>query len=397
MDCWDYDVVSNFKFILRNRKSPVFMKVLIAPDKFKHSLSTFQAIEAIQKGLQQSSDSFQLSGLPLADGGDDFAEVMGYYTSAQRIMVEVADPLFRPIQASYFISGRTAFIEMAKASGLQLLKPGAYNCMLTSSYGTGLMIAHALSHGVDEIILGIGGSATNDCGIGMAAALGYRFLDEEGKEVTPTGGNLIHIYSIEAPPKNVMHQKKFVIASDVTNYLTGDFGAAKVFAPQKGATPKMVQSLEEGTLHLAKVVQRDLGVNILNIKGGGAAGGMGAGSVAFFGAMLVNGAELVFNYSQAETQIREADVVITGEGKIDKPSLQDKLLYGISGLCQKHNKPLIALCGMLDVTPKQLEEAGVTAAFSIINKPLSIEESYKNAAVLLEQTAYYVGKMMKGI
>ena len=373
------------------------MKVLIAPDKFKHSLSTFQAIEAIQKGLQQSSDSFQLTCLPLADGGDDFAEVMGHYTSAQKIMVEVADPLFRPVQASYFIRGRTAFIEMAKASGLQLLKPGEFNCMLTSSYGTGQMIAHALSHGVDEIILGIGGSATNDCGIGMAAALGYRFLDKDGKEVLPAGGNLIHIYKVEAPPKTVMDHKRFVIASDVTNYLTGDFGAARVFAPQKGATPEMVQSLEEGALHLAKVVQRDLGINILQITGGGAAGGMGAGSVAFFGAVLVNGAELVFKYSQAETQIRDADVVITGEGKIDHQSLQGKLLHGISVLCQQYNKPLIALCGTLDVTPNQLEEAGVTAAFSIINKPLPIEESYKNAAVLLEQTAYYVGKMMKGI
>jgi glycerate kinase len=370
------------------------MKILIASDKFKHSLSTFQAIEAIRKGLQQASNSFQIVGLPLADGGDNFGEVMAHYTGAQKQTVEVSDPLFRPIKATYYISGRTAFIEMAKASGMQLLKPSEFNCMLTSTYGTGQMIGHALSNGVDEIILGIGGSATNDCGIGMAAALGYRFLDKAGKEVKSTGSNMIDIHTVERPEKMILKGIRIVVASDVTNFLTGQNGAANIFAPQKGATPEMVIQLEEGALHLAKVVQTDFGINILDIAGGGAAGGLGAGCVAFLSAELVNGAELVFTYSQAESQIKEADIVITGEGKIDQQSLHGKLLYSISVLCKKHQKPLVALCGTLDVTPQELEEAGVTAAFSIVDKPMSPEESYRNAAVLLEQTAYYTGRML---
>jgi glycerate 2-kinase len=370
------------------------MKIVVASDKFKHSLSTFQAIEAIRKGLQQASKSFEIIGLPMADGGDNFSEVMAYYASAQKQSVSVFDPLFRPVQASYYKSGKTAILEMAKASGLQLLMPEEYNCSRTSTFGVGQMIRHAVLEGVEEIILGIGGSATNDCGMGMAAALGYRFLDKEGKEVHPTGGNMIRIHSVEVPEKAIPDHIRIIVASDVTNYLTGDYGAAAIFAPQKGATPEMVQLLEEGALHLAKIVYRDLGINILDIKGGGAAGGLGAGCVAFLGAVLVNGAELIFTYSQAEKHISEADVVITGEGKIDQQSLRGKLLYSISTLCKKHQKPLIAFCGTLDATPHQMEVLGVTSAFSIINKPMPLEESHKNAAVLLEQTAYFAGKMM---
>ncbi len=373
------------------------MKILIASDKFKHSLSTFQAIQAIRKGLQQASDSFQMVDLPLADGGDNFGEVIAHYTGAQKQTVDVSDPLFRSIKASYYISGQTAFIEMAKASGIQLLQPDEYNCMLTSTYGTGQMIRHALSQGAYEIILGIGGSATNDCGIGMAAALGYRFLNKAGKEVKPTGGNMIQIHKVVRPDKMIQEGKRIVVASDVTNFLTGQKGAASIYGPQKGATPAMIQQLEEGAIHLAAIVQRDLGINMLEIEGGGAAGGLGAGCVAFLKAVLVNGAELIFSYSQAETKIKEADVVITGEGKIDQQSLHGKLLYSISAICKKHQKPLLAFSGILDVTPQQLEEAGVTAAFSIINKPIPLEESYRNAAILLEQTAYSVGKMMKRI
>lgn len=371
------------------------MKIVIASDKFKHSLSTFQAVDAIRQGLQQASTSFQIVGLPMADGGDNFSEVMGYYARAQRQIVEVSDPLFRPVMTSYYINGKTAFIEMAKASGLQMLQPEEYNCALTSTYGTGQMIGHALMHGVEEIILGIGGSATNDCGTGLSAALGYRFLDKEGREVKPTGGNLIQITNVVAPDKVIPAHVKIVVATDVSNYLTGENGAARAFAPQKGASPEMVQQLEAGAIQLAKVIKRDLGIDILDIQGGGAAGGLGAGCVAFLGAELVNGAALVFNYSQAEKHISEADVVITGEGKIDYQSLHGKLLYSLSGLCQKYQKPLVAFCGTLDVTPQQLEAIGVTAAFSIINKPIPQEEIYKDAANLLEHAAFYIGRMMK--
>jgi glycerate kinase len=370
------------------------MKILIVPDKFKHSLSTFQVIDGIREGFKQASDSFDIIGLPMADGGDHFSEVMAYYTNAQKHEVEVSDPLFRPVRASYYIKDHTAIVEMAKASGLQLLAPSEYNCAQTSTYGVGQIIGDALEHGVSELILGIGGSATNDCGIGMAAALGYRFLDRAGNEVKPTGGNMIHIEHVEAPYRTISSAIKITVATDVSNFLTGPMGAATVYAPQKGATPEMVQQLEEGALHLAAIVQRDLGISILDIEGGGAAGGLGAGCVAFLKAVLVNGSELVFTYSQAEKHISEADVVITGEGKIDQQSLHGKLLYSLSAICKKYHKPLFAFCGTLDVTPQQLEALGVTAAFSIISKPMCREETYQHAANLLEQTAYNVGRIM---
>lgn len=370
------------------------MRVLVASDKFKHSLNSFEAVNYISNGLYRASDSFQVLSLPLSDGGDHFSEVLAYYTNAQEHSTLVADPLFRPIHTKYFINGKTAFIEMAKASGLQLLLPEEYNCMHTSTYGVGQLIKHAIQQGVDEIVLGIGGSATHDCGIGMAAALGYKFLDKDGKELKPIGGNLASIKMIDKTRRINLDHIRFIIASDVSNFLTGQNGAARIYAPQKGATPEMVQLLEEGTIQFAEAIRNDLGIETLNLKGGGAAGGLGAGSFAFLNAEIANGADVVFNYSHTEKHIKEADIVITGEGKLDQQSLEGKLLYSIAALCKKYNKPLIAICGTLDITPQQVKEAGLTAAFSIINKPMPPKEAFKNAASLLEETSFYLGRLI---
>jgi glycerate 2-kinase len=373
------------------------MRVLVASDKFKHSLNSFEAVNHISNGLKRASDSFQVLSLPLSDGGDHFSEVLAYYTNAQEHTTLVSDPLFRPIQANYYINGKTAFIEMAKASGLQLLKPEEYNCMETSTYGVGQLIRHAIQQSVDEIVLGIGGSATNDCGIGMAAALGYQFLDKDGKEIKPIGGNLVSIRRIDNSRRICLDHIRFVIASDVSNFLTGQHGAAKIYAPQKGASPEMVHFLEEGAIQFADIMRKDLGIETLHLKGGGAAGGLGAGGYAFLNAEIVNGADVVFNYSDTEKHIEEADLVITGEGKLDQQSMEGKLLYSIAALCRKYNKPLIAICGTLDITPQQVKEAGFTAALSIINKPMPPKEAFTNAATLLEETSFYVGRIIESL
>ena len=374
-----------------------FMNIVIATDKFKGSLSSFAVCDAMEQGLLKASPGFTITKLPLSDGGDGLADVLAYYTSAKKVVVTVSDPLLRSVQAYYLLAadGKTAFIEMAQASGLLLLQPHEYNPLQTTTFGTGELVKHALQHGVSKIVLGIGGSATNDGGIGMAAALGYRFLDEHGNELKPVGENLVRIHTIDAITKIVLADVAIEVACDVTNYLTGDSGAAKTYAPQKGATPEMVEQLEKGMVHFAAVVQRQLGVDIATIKGGGAAGGMGAGSVLFLNAQIRSGVELLLQYSHAEKYIAAADMVITGEGKLDVQSLHGKVVHGVAELCRKYNKPVIALCGAIDVDLEAAHTAGLTAAYSIISKPMQLEEAMSKAEALLRNTAYNLGNFLK--
>ena len=284
---------------------------------------------------------------------------------------------------------------MAQASGLQLLQPPEYNCALTTTYGTGELIKNAIQKGARTIIIGIGGSATNDCGIGMATALGYRFLDRNGEDVEPIGKNLSRIQSISAPSTTALQEVQFQVACDVTNYLTGEGGATKVYGPQKGATPAMIEALEAGMQHFAGVVKKELDVEMTTIKGGGAAGGLGAGCVAFLQAALVSGAAVAFQFSRAEAHIRNADVVITGEGKLDEQTWNGKLVDAVTALCRKHRKPVVALCGTVDQAPEQLQSSGLTAAFSILQEPMPLEEALQQAGPLLSRTAFAVGQLLK--
>ena len=285
------------------------MKILIAADKFKGSLSAFHVCEAIKEGLSKASPQFDVTSLPLSDGGDGLLDILSHYKTFNQQKFLVSDPLFRPVEACILLSEdkKTAFIEIASASGLQLLHPEEYNCSITSSFGTGELIAHALNLGVSTITLGIGGSATNDCGIGMAAALGFRFRDEVGEEVKPIGSNLGRIKTIDFSNALKMDNVLVQVACDVTNPLTGEHGATNVYGPQKGATPQMLEELEVGTLSFAEVVKSDLGIDVLSIKGGGAAGGMGAGCVAFLDAELISGIELVLKLADVEKHTAEAD------------------------------------------------------------------------------------------
>ncbi|HWI94214.1 MAG TPA: glycerate kinase [Flavisolibacter sp.] len=370
------------------------MKIVIAPDKFKGSLTSFEVCNAIEKGLAKASASFDIVKLPMSDGGDGLSDVIAHYISAQRMTSKVQDPLGRIVHAQWLLSsnGKTAFIEMAKASGLQLLKPNEYNPLQTSSYGTGQLIKSAIEYGVENIIIGIGGSATNDCGIGMAAALSYRFLDSDGNQLLPVGKNLAHIEKIKRDIREDLSNIHFKVACDVKNVLYGGNGATKIFAPQKGADPLMVDELEQGMIHFASVIKNDLGIDVSGIEGGGAAGGMGAGCIAFLNAQLVSGIEFVMQLASAENHIRNCDVVITGEGKIDKPSLYGKVISGIASLAKKHDKRLFAVCGSTSIDPSELKHLGIEKTYAILNGSISLDHAMKDAEVLLNRLSFNIGK-----
>jgi glycerate 2-kinase len=386
------------------------LRILIAPDKFKGSLNSFEVCDAIEKGLRlaeregacskkgaaEPGEPFGIVQMPLADGGDGLLGVIRYYTDARLRYAQVHDPLSRTIYSSWLLSadGRVAFIEMARASGLQLLNPSEYDCMLSTTYGTGQLIGEAIRSGVEEIVIGIGGSATNDGGIGMAAALGIRFLDAAGKELAPNGGNLELIARIDVHKSRPWKGIRFRVASDVQNPLCGVQGASRVYAPQKGATPGQVDRLEAGMLNYAFVLKRELGVDMADRAGAGAAGGLGAGCMAFLDAGLVGGAELVFEYSRAEERVQQTDLIITGEGKIDEQTLQGKLVAGIAALGRRYDKPVIALCGQLAITADALRQMGVGAVYPIVDGLITPEEAMLDGAALLEGMACRVGLLL---
>jgi glycerate kinase len=369
-------------------------RIVIAPDKFKGSLDSFALCRIIEKGLRSASTAFDIIPLPLADGGDGLLDIIAHYTGGGMREMRVKGPLFKPVMAQWLLSadGRTAYVEMARASGLHLLEPSEYDCIHSSTYGTGELIAEAIRCGVSEVVIGIGGSATNDGGMGMAAALGYRFLDKAGKELSPIGGNLGLVEKIEVPPR--WGDIKFRVACDVSNPLYGSTGATRVYAAQKGADPRMIEQLEAGMQHYAIILKRELGLDIADREGAGAAGGLGAGCLAFLHAEMVSGARLAIEYSKAEQQIREADLVITGEGRMDRQTPEGKLIAGIAALGRQYQKPVLAICGTLDLPPAEWREMGVTAAFSIINKPMTLETAQAEAEPLLEEAAHCIGALL---
>jgi glycerate kinase len=372
------------------------LNILIAPDKFKGSLNSFEVCDAIERGLTNAGDVFRIVKLPLADGGDGLLEVIGHYTDARPRYAQVRDPLSRTISACWLLSadGRMAFIEMAKASGLELLKPPEYDCSLSSTYGTGQLIGEAIRAGVGEVVVGIGGSATNDGGIGMAAGLGVRFLDAAGKELPACGASLGRIVHIDIAKMVLRPGVRCHVASDVQNPLCGPEGASRVYAPQKGAGPEEVERLEAGMLNYSEVLKRDLGIDLAGRPGAGAAGGLGAGCIAFLGAEVVSGVDLVMEYSRVKEEVQKADLILTGEGKIDGQTLQGKLVAGIAALGRRYHKPVVALCGQLAVGVDDLRRLGVGAAFSIVNASVTPEEAIRNGSILLEGLACHVGGLL---
>jgi glycerate kinase len=374
------------------------MKILIAADSFKDALPALEVCQAIGRGIERADPGIKTQRFPLADGGEGTAGILTYHNGGKTIRLEVRDPLYQPVEASYGLSadGQTAFIEMAEASGLPLLKEKERNPLLTTTYGTGELLVDAVRRGARRIILGIGGSATNDCGAGMAAAIGYRFLDGDGRELKPTGKHLIDIRRIEEgdlafSPGDIQVE----VICDVDNPLYGPEGAAYTYAPQKGAGEEMVTMLDEGLRRFSEVLKSHFGRDFASEPGAGAAGGLGAGAMVFLGAKLRPGIETVMEYTHFDEALEGVDLLLTGEGKIDAQTARGKLIHGICRRASRAGVPVIALCGTLDASPADLEKIGLQAAFSIINKPLALEEALKNTADLLEKTAFSVAKSLQ--
>ena len=363
------------------------MKIIVAPDKFKGSLTSMQACECIRDGILQADKNADIKIFPMADGGDGFADVMKYYLQTRRVQCKTVDPLMRNISASYELdaTNKTAIIELAAASGLLLLKEEERNPLHTSTYGTGLLINHAIDNGAKKIILGIGGSATNDAGIGILAALGFVFKDEKDKTVKPVGENLSYIKSVTVPAS--LPAVEFIIACDVINILFGKEGAAFIYASQKGADEKAVQFLNEGLKHFASVIKAQTGKDIANFPGSGAAGGVAAGLAAYFNIQIESGAKLITAISGIEKHLQDADMIITGEGKLDYQSSKGKVIHQMVSIGKKHNIPVIALCGEVCINESEIKEMELYAAHSLINQNTSKEKAIKKAAALLQLAA----------
>lgn len=328
-----------------------FHKVVVASDSFKGCLTSIQVAEAVEKGIHANWPDCQVMKLAVADGGEGTIEALLTTMGGRNVKVKVQDPLGRPIEAEYAIlKDGTAVIEMSKASGLTLLHPSERNPLHTSTCGTGQLIADALHKGCRKFLIGIGGSATNDAGTGMLEALGYRFLDAEGNVLKGVGLSLEAIMTIDtsaAIPE--LKSAEFIVACDVDSPFHGPKGAAHVYAPQKGASPEMVDFLDNGLKHFADIIKRTTGKDISDMPGAGAAGGLGGAFKAFLNAELRKGADMVLDAIGFDEIIRDADLVITGEGKIDSQTLNGKLPSAVAQRASARNIPVMAICGRTEV------------------------------------------------
>lgn len=372
------------------------MKILIAPDSFKDALNSFGVCNAIELGLKKANPDFQIISFPIGDGGEGTVDILLHHIGGQKVSLTVNDPLFRPLTADYLIAddGKTAFIEMAKSSGLQLLTPDERNPMITTSYGFGEMISHAIDLGVENIVLSIGGSATNDGGMGMAKALGYQFFDRHGTLLKGIGGELnkIETITVSELSRSKFAKIKFSVICDVKNPLFGPDGSAYLYSKQKGADDSMLKILNDGLQHLSIKSNH---ANLAWTEGAGAAGGLGFGAMVFLGAQLYRGIDLIIKLTDFEQKAKDCDIIITGEGKIDGQTSQGKLIPGITMVASKYNIPVIALCGTLEAGPDDISNLGLKAAFSITPKPCTLQYALSETAKNLENTAFNIGRMIK--
>jgi glycerate kinase len=372
------------------------MKIVIAPDSFKGSLSAFEVAKSIQRGIANVDENIETIIVPLADGGEGTVQSLIDASGGKIVDVTVHDPLYREIESFYGIMGdaQTAVIEMAAASGLPLLALNERNPLKATSYGTGELIKDALDRGCRNFIIGLGGSATNDGGCGMAKALGARFLDGAGNDIELGGGNLLKINSIDFTGLDSrIKDAQFLAACDVDNPLCGAKGASEVYGRQKGASDEDVAILDKGLHHFAQIVKQQLNLNIEDVAGAGAAGGMGAGVMIFLQAKLRRGLEIVSEATHLHEKLEGADLVISGEGRIDFQTAFGKTLFGVAEIVAKKHIPLIVLAGSLGEGYKTLYNKGFTSIFSIIDNPMSLEDAIGNAPLLLENAAENVVRL----
>jgi len=361
------------------------MKILIAPDKFKGSLTAREVCNTIQQALQACDSAFSIDTLPLADGGEGTGALLTEFTHGNNVRTVVHDPLFRAIEASYGISkdGTTAFIEMAKASGLQLLAAHEQNPLMTTSLGTGDLIRHALDHHVKTIILGIGGSATNDAGLGIGKALGLTFYSAQQHELNPVGSSLIHVHRIDVDNLHPRcREVELIILCDVDNPLYGPRGAAVVYAPQKGANEETVKLLDAGLAHIASVLRKTFHLDV-DFPGAGAAGGVSVMLKLIMKADVQPGMTFISAFTSLEKRIASADVIITGEGKMDDQTLSGKVVQGVAAIGRKHKKKVIAIAGQCDLTAEQLQRIGIDHAIVLEDEATSRKRAMEHAAEIL--------------
>ena len=367
------------------------MKILIAPNSMKGSLSAFDFADIVEKAFLNCSTDFEIRKIPVADGGDLTGEVLSKSLNAEVIYLDVTGPLGEFVQSKYSIAGKTAIIEMADASGMKLVDPADLNPMEASSYGTGELIVDAVKKGCESIFLAIGGSATVDGGMGMMEALGFQFFDESGNNLPGNGKNLKNVRSIKT--STILKDITLKIICDVDNPLLGANGAAFVFGPQKGADRQMVEQLEDGLLNWANILEFETGKNVKNIIGVGAAGGIAVPLIAFFDAEMVAGADFVLKELNFSESARWADLIITGEGKIDNQTLNNKAPFAVAQTAKKYNKPIIAIGGKVEP-----EAAAVfDGIYSLVNGPVTLEYAMKNSGELLYNFSSQLAKTIHGI
>jgi glycerate 2-kinase len=364
------------------------MRVVIAPDKFKGSLSASEAAEAMARGVARAAPGATIDRVPMADGGEGTVAALVAATGGSFRDATVHGPMGEPISARFGLlgDGRTAAIEMASASGLVLVPIDLRDPMIATTRGTGELLLAAIAAGANRVIVGIGGSATNDGGAGLGQALGYRLLDDQGCELGPGGGSLARLARIDASGRRPeLDGIEVAVACDVTNPLCGPRGASAVYGPQKGATPAMVEELDANLAHFAAIVERDLGVSIRDVPGSGAAGGLGGGLVAFAGGRLEPGINLVIEAVDLKGRLEGADLCLTGEGALDDQSAFGKTAVGVGRLARSLGCPVLALAGSIGPGAEATLEAGLDAYFSICPGPITLDQAMARAGELLEE------------
>ncbi len=374
------------------------MKIVIAPDSYKESLSALEVATEIEAGFREIFPDARYVKLPMADGGEGTVAALVAATGGSVREVVVTGPLGMETPAFFGLSGdgKTAFIEMAAASGLALVVPAMRDPMRTTSFGTGELIRAALDAGVRHIIIGIGGSATNDGGAGMLQALGVRLLDESGNDIGFGGESLARLERIDASGMDPRLQAcRVEVACDVANPLTGPSGASAVYGPQKGATPEMVAQLDANLGRFAELIRSSLGVAVAAVPGAGAAGGMGAALLAFLHASLRPGIDIVMDAAGLDAAVRDADLVITGEGRIDGQTIHGKAPIGVARVAKLHGKPVIAIAGSVSADASVVHRHGIDAVFSVVSRVSTLEDALSQAAANVRAASRNIAACLK--
>jgi glycerate kinase len=373
------------------------INIIVATDSFKGSISTLEAADSIERGIRKVYPSAEIIKIPVADGGEGTVKALVKNSNGIFKTIEVTGPLGDKIKAEYgIINGNTAIIEMAAASGLTLVSEDKRNPMLTTTYGTGQLIKDALDEGCKKILIGIGGSATNDGGVGMAQALGVSFKDSNGNELAFGGGSLDKLEMIDCSQiDNRIENVEIVVACDVTNPLCGVEGASAIYGPQKGADKLMVELLDKNLSNFASKIKEQLGKDVSEIPGAGAAGGLGAGLLAFCNAEIQSGIDMVLSLVEFEKLLESADLVITGEGKIDGQSVKGKVPYGIGKIAKKFNVPVIAIVGTIGENSEKMHDYGIKVIVSIAEGPITLMDAMDSADELIEKAAERVMRIIK--